>query len=132
MKTLALIKPDITCHRPEDCGDIIKYIVKHNFCIEDIRIQTWTRDLAETFYAEHKERPFFSGLCTFMTSGPVWALRLDRADAVKTWRTLMGATNPAEAHMGTLRCMYGASIDHNALHGSDSETSAARELSLVF
>ena len=87
---------------------------------------------AEGFYAVHRERPFFGSLTTFMSSGPVVVLALEAPDAIKKWRTLMGATDPAKADAGTLRKEFGASIENNATHGSDAPETAAFELGYFF
>ena len=87
---------------------------------------------AEGFYAVHRERPFFGSLTQFMSSGPVVVLALEADDAIKKWRTLMGATDPAKAEAGTLRKDFGASIENNATHGSDAPETAAFELGYFF
>jgi nucleoside-diphosphate kinase len=87
---------------------------------------------AEGFYAVHRERPFFASLTTFMSSGPVVVLALEADDAIRKWRTLMGATDPAKADAGTLRKEFGASIENNATHGSDAPETAAFELGYFF
>jgi nucleoside-diphosphate kinase len=91
-----------------------------------------TRDQAEGFYAVHKERPFYSDLCTFMTSGPVVVQVLEGDDAVKLNRDVMGATNPADAAEGTIRKTYAESIEANSVHGSDSDENAAIEIAFFF
>jgi nucleoside-diphosphate kinase len=91
-----------------------------------------SREQAEGFYAEHKERPFFNALVSFMTSGPVMIQVLEGEDAVRKNREIMGATNPKDATAGTLRADYAASIDENAVHGSDAAASAAREIAYFF
>jgi nucleoside-diphosphate kinase len=87
---------------------------------------------AEAFYAVHKERPFFSGLVTFMTEGPVLLMVLEREDAVPKWRELMGATNPADAAEGTIRKQFSQNIERNSVHGSDSLETAAQEIPFFF
>jgi nucleoside-diphosphate kinase len=91
-----------------------------------------TRQEAEGFYDVHRERPFFSGLTEFMSSGPCVVMALEREGAVKAWRDLMGATDPANADVGTLRKEFGASVGENATHGSDSDENAAIEISYFF
>ena len=91
-----------------------------------------TRAQAEGFYAVHRERPFFAGLTTFMSSGPVMVLALEAPDAIRKWRTLMGATDPAKADAATLRKEFGTSIERNATHGSDAPDTAAFELGYFF
>ena len=97
-----------------------------------MRIQHLTKREAEGFYAVHRERPFFGGLTDFMCSGPCVLLALEASDAIRKWRTLMGATDPAKADPGTLRKDFGASIERNAMHGSDAAETAAFELSYFF
>jgi nucleoside-diphosphate kinase len=91
-----------------------------------------TRKQAEGFYAVHRERPFFAGLTAFMSSGPAVVLALEAPDAIKKWRTLMGATDPAKADAGTIRKEFGTSIERNATHGSDAAETAAFELGYFF
>ncbi len=93
---------------------------------------TLTKPEAEGFYAVHRERPFFGSLTSFMSSGPAIVLALEAPDAIKKWRTLMGATDPAKADAGTLRKDFGKSIEHNATHGSDAPETAAYELGYFF
>ena len=90
------------------------------------------RALVEDFYGEHRERPFYGELCNYITSGPVVTLRLERDNAVAALRELIGATNPAEAATGTIRDLYGASLQNNAIHASANLNDAARELGLIF
>ena len=90
------------------------------------------RALVEDFYGEHRERPFYGELCDYITSGPVVTLRLERDNAVAALRELIGATNPAEAATGTIRDLYGASLQNNAIHASANLDDAARELGLIF
>ncbi len=91
-----------------------------------------TRKQAEGFYAVHRERPFFAGLTTFMSSGPAVVLALEAPDAIRQWRTLMGATDPAKADAGTIRKEFGTSIERNATHGSDAPETAAFEVGYFF
>lgn len=91
-----------------------------------------TQRQAEGFYAVHRERPFFSGLVEFMSSGPSVVMALEKENAVKSWRDLMGATDPAKADEGTLRKLFGGSVGENAVHGSDSDENAAIEISYFF
>ena len=128
--TLAIIKPDAVAARK--IGPIIQRIEDAGFQIRAIQMRRLSREQAEGFYAVHRERPFFSSLTTFMSSGPVVVLALEARDAIKQWRTLMGATDPGKADAGTLRKDFGASIEHNATHGSDATETAAFELSYFF
>lgn len=113
-------------------GSILQRIETAGFQIRAMRRLHLTRALAEGFYAVHRERPFFAGLTTFMSSGPVVVLALEAPDAIKKWRTLMGATDPAKADAGTLRKEFGTSIERNATHGSDAPETAAFELGYFF
>ncbi len=128
--TFAIIKPDAV--RARVAGQIIQRIENEGFQIRAMRLVSLTKREAEGFYAVHRERPFFSSLTTFMSSGPAIVLALEAPDAIKKWRTLMGATDPAKAEAGTLRKQFGASIEHNATHGSDAPETAAFELAYFF
>ena len=129
-KTFALIKPDAVA--AGNTGAIISRIEKEGFTIAGMRKMKITRAQAEAFYGVHKARPFFGELVSFITSGPVVALALEKADAISAWRDLMGATNPAQAAEGTLRKEFGTSIGTNATHGSDAAETAQFELALFF
>jgi len=128
--TFAIIKPDAV--KARFTGPIIQRIEEAGFQIRAMRLRQLTQKDAEGFYAVHKERPFFASLTTFMSSGPVVVLALEAPDAIKTWRALMGATDPAKAEPGTLRKEFGASIENNATHGSDAPETAAFELGYFF
>lgn len=129
-RTFAIIKPDAV--RSRLTGRIIQRIEDEGFQIRAMRMVNLTKQEAEGFYAVHRARPFFSSLTTFMSSGPVVVLALDAPDAIKKWRTLMGATDPAKADAGTLRKEFGQTIEHNATHGSDAPETAAFELGYFF
>jgi len=129
-RTLAIIKPDAV--KARNTGRIIQRIEEAGFTIRAMRLLNLSKNEAEGFYAVHRERPFFSSLTTFMSSGPVVVLALEAPDAIKKWRTLMGATDPAKAEAGTLRKEFGASIENNATHGSDAAETAAFELGYFF
>lgn len=129
-RTLAIIKPDAV--KARYTGRIIQRIEDGGFSIRAMRMLSLSKKEAEGFYAVHRERPFFSSLTAFMSSGPVVVLALEAPDAVKKWRTLMGATDPAKADAGTLRKEFGASIENNATHGSDAAETAAFELGYFF
>lgn len=129
-KTLGIIKPDAIWAK--NAGDIIKIIELNNFVIRGMRKLHLTREQAEAFYAVHKERSFFKELVDYMISGPVIVLALEKENAIADWRTLMGATNPAQAHVGTLRKMFGTSIGNNATHGSDAPETAVNEVKFFF
>lgn len=128
--TLAIIKPDAVAAR--HTGRIIQRIQEDGFQIRAMRLVHLTRRQAEGFYAVHRERPFFAGLTTFMSSGPAVVLALESSDAIKKWRTLMGATDPAKADPGTIRKEFGTSIERNATHGSDAPETAAFEVGYFF
>jgi nucleoside-diphosphate kinase len=129
-RTLTIIKPDSV--ENGNTGKIIAHLEREGFRILAGRMMRLTVDQARAFYAVHKERPFYNDLVTYMTSGPVWPLALERDDAVVCLRSVMGATNPAEADAGTIRALYGESIERNAIHGSDSPENAAIEIAFFF
>jgi nucleoside-diphosphate kinase len=129
-RTLAIIKPDAVAAR--HAGSIIQRIEEAGFQIRAMRMLHLTGAEAEGFYAVHSARPFFGSLTTFMSQGPVVVLALEAPDAIKKWRTLMGATDPAKADAGTLRKEFGQSIENNATHGSDAPETAAFELGYFF
>jgi nucleoside-diphosphate kinase len=129
-RTLAIIKPDAVAAR--QAGKILQRIEDAGFQIRAMRQVNLTKPEAEGFYAVHRERPFFASLTGFMSSGPAIVLALEAPDAIKKWRTLMGATDPAKADAGTLRRDFGKSIEHNATHGSDAPETAAYELGYFF
>jgi len=129
-QTLAIIKPDAVAARY--AGRIIQRIEEAGFQIRAMRLLRLSQTEAEGFYAVHRQRPFFKSLTSFMTSGPVVVLALEAEDAIKKWRALMGATDPAKADAGTLRKEFGASIENNATHGSDAPETAAFELGYFF
>ena len=129
-RTLAIIKPDAVDRRL--AGKIIQRIEEAGFQIRAIRRVHLSQKEAEGFYAVHRERPFFGSLTAFMSSGPAIVLALEAPDAIKKWRTLMGATDPAKADSGTLRKDFGASIENNATHGSDAPDTAAFEIGYFF
>ena len=129
-RTLAIIKPDAMAAR--HAGRIIQRIEEAGFTIRAMRLVKLTRAEAEGFYAVHRERPFFPSLTTFMSSGPAVVMALEAPDAIRKWRTLMGATDPGKADAGTLRKEFGQSIERNATHGSDAPDTAAYELGYFF
>jgi nucleoside-diphosphate kinase len=128
--TFGIIKPDAV--RAGKQGAIIQRILDAGFKIRGMKLIHQTKKQAEGFYAVHAERPFYGELTEFMSSGPCVVLVLEKENAVKAWRDLMGATNPAEAAEGTLRKEFASSIGENAVHGSDSEENAAIEISYFF
>jgi len=129
-RTLAIIKPDAVAAR--DVGRIIQRIEEAGFTIRAIQMRHLSVKEAEGFYAVHRERPFFASLTKFMSSGPCIVMALEADGAIKKWRDLMGATDPAKADAGTLRKDFGASIENNATHGSDAPDTAAYELGYFF
>ena len=129
-RTLAIIKPDAVAR--QSVGMIITRIEENGFEICGLRLLRLSRSDAEGFYSVHKDRPFFESLATFMSSGPIVVLALRAPDAIKRWRQLMGATDPAKAEAGTLRREFGSSIERNATHGSDATETASDELNYFF
>jgi|TARA_B110000305_G_scaffold72665_1_gene81517 nucleoside-diphosphate kinase len=128
--TLSIIKPDAVTKNV--IGEIYSRFEKAGLKIIASKMQNLSKDKAGGFYAEHKERPFYSDLVDFMTSGPVVIQVLEGDDAIIIHRDLMGATNPKEAESGTIRADFADSIDANAVHGSDSTASAQREIAYFF
>lgn len=128
--TFGIIKPDAV--RAGQTGDIIKRINDAGFKFRAMKALHMSLREAEGFYAVHRERPFFPGLTEFMSSAPCVVMVLEKEDAVKAWRDLMGATDPAKADAGTLRKEFGGSLGENAVHGSDSDENAAIEISYFF
>jgi len=129
-RTLSIIKPDAVAKNA--VGQILSRFEAADLQVIALKMQQLTQAQAEGFYAEHSERPFFKDLVAFMTSGPVSVQVLEGEGAILKNRDLMGATNPKEADAGTIRADFATSIDANAVHGSDSETSAAREVAYFF
>ncbi|MCX7835175.1 MAG: nucleoside-diphosphate kinase [bacterium] len=129
-RTLCIIKPDAV--KENHIGDIIHIIEREGFLIGAMEMLQLTKQQAENFYAIHKERPFFQSLVQYMTSGPVVVLALFRENAVTHWRNVIGSTNPMEADYGTIRRMFGKSIEANAVHGSDSIENGEKETDFFF
>jgi nucleoside-diphosphate kinase len=129
-RTLAIIKPDAVERRL--AGRIISRIEDSGFQIRAMRRLHLSKQQAEGFYAVHRARPFFASLTEFMSSGPAIVMVLEAPDAIKKWRTLMGATDPAKADAGTLRKEFAQSIERNATHGSDAPDTAAYEIGYFF
>ena len=128
--TFGIIKPDAV--RAGKTGAIIQRITDSDFKIRAMKLIHLTRREAEGFYAVHRERPFFGELTTFMSSAPCVVMALEKENAVRAWRDLMGATDPAKAEEGTLRRDFAMSIGENAVHGSDSEENAKIEIAYFF
>jgi nucleoside-diphosphate kinase len=129
-RTFSMIKPDAV--QAGHVGGILAVLEKEGFKIRGLRMTHLSKAQAGAFYAVHRERPFYASLVTFMTEGPVVAIVLDRADAVKKLREVMGATNPANAAEGTIRKLFAESIERNAIHGSDAPETAAQEIPFFF
>ena len=128
--TFGIIKPDAV--RAGRTGAVLQRVLDAGFKLRAMKLIHLTTREAEGFYYVHKARPFFGGLTDFMSSGPCVVLCLESEGAIKKWRDLMGATDPAKADAGTLRKDFGASIDNNATHGSDAPETAAFELGYFF
>jgi nucleoside-diphosphate kinase len=129
-RTFGIIKPDAV--KNGHTGEIISMIQKDGFRIVGMKMQRLAKHEAEAFYLVHKERPFYAGLVTFMTEGPVVVLALERENAIARWRELMGATNPANAAEGTIRKRFAENIERNSVHGSDASETAAQEIPFFF
>ena len=129
-KTLSIIKPDAV--ERNLIGQIVAIFEKNLLMIYSIKKITLSKKMAEDFYFVHKERPFFNDLCTYMSSGPVVVMVLEGNNAVLKNREIMGATNPKDAAKGTIRNLYGISLDKNSVHGSDSEENAKIEIDFFF
>ena len=129
-RTFSIVKPDAVAKGAT--GDIIHMITQNCFRIIGMRMVEITKQQAEGFYAVHASRPFFDSLTTFMSSGPIVVLALEKHNAIANLRKLMGATNPANAEPGTIRKKWAESIEKNAIHGSDADDTARFELSYFF
>ena len=129
-RTFAIVKPDAV--RRGLTGDILKRIEAAGLTIVALRKLHLSRADAEKFYDVHKARPFFGGLCEYMTSGPVVVLVLQGEGAISKWRGLMGATDPKKAEAGTIRKDFGIDVEQNATHGSDAPETAAQEIAFFF
>ena len=128
--TLSIIKPNAVAKNV--VGQILERFESADLTIVACRMQRLSREKAEGFYAEHRERPFFNDLVAFMTSGPVFVQVLEGENAISVNRDLMGATDPEKAETGTIRADFADSIEANAVHGSDSPESASREIAYFF
>ncbi len=129
-RTLSIVKPNAV--EDNNIGNIVARFEKEGLRIAAAKLTRLSKEKAEGFYIEHKERPFFGSLVSFMTSGPVLLMALEGENAITRNREIMGATNPAEADEGTLRKLYAKSLEANAVHGSDSKASAEREIAYFF
>ena len=129
-RTYTMVKP--TAMRKGFGAAIMNKITEGGFKIIGAKMTKLSKEEAEAFYAVHKERPFFGELTTFMSSGPIIAIALEKENAVEAYRNFIGATNPADAAEGTIRQLYGTNIGENAIHGSDSDENAANEIKFFF
>ncbi len=129
-RTLSIIKPDAVAKNV--VGQIYSRFESNGLKVIAARMMSLSRAEAEGFYAVHRERPFFPGLTEFMSSGPCVVMVLEKEGAVKAWRDLMGATDPAKADEGTIRKEFGSSVGENATHGSDSDENATTEIAYFF
>ena len=130
MKTFFMIKPDGV--QRNLVGEFISRVEAKGFSITKIKMMTISKELAEEHYGEHKDKPFFNDLVSFITSGPVVAMQVEGENVVLQIRNLMGATNPSESTPGSIRGDLATELDKNVVHGSDSDESAERELTLFF
>lgn len=128
--TLAILKPDTVS--AGNAGKVLAHLEQEGFKLRGVELLRLTRGQAEAFYEVHRERPFYASLVEFMTEGPVVAVALEREDAVSYLRQVMGATDVSQAAPGTVRALYGTSIERNAIHGSDSPENARREVGFFF
>ena len=128
--TLLIVKPDGV--RRHLIGEVLRRVEEAGLTIDDLRMETIPRATAEEHYGEHREKPFYDELVTFITGGPVVVAKISGENAISTWRELMGPTDPADAPAGTIRGDFASVITENVVHGSDSPESAARELALFF
>lgn len=129
-RTLVLIKPDGVARGL--VGEVLGRIERKGYKIVALEQRTLTRDIAENHYGEHKDKPFFNDLVTFITSAPLVAAVIEGNEAIVSWRSMMGATNPVNAAPGTIRGDFATETQNNVTHGSDSPESAAREIALFF
>lgn len=129
-KTLAIIKPDAV--KDNHVGEIITMINKAGFKVKALKMIKLSEDVAKAFYEIHKDKPFYGELVEYMTSGPCVPIALEKENAVEDYRKLIGATDPAKAAEGTVRKLYARSVQFNAVHGSDSDENAAKEIAFFF
>ncbi len=131
-QTYFMIKPEIVAAGEQKVGEILAIANRAGFRITGLQMQQLDRATVENFYGEHEGKPFFGDLCDYIAGGPVVAIRMEREDAVPKLRELIGATNPADAAIGTIRDLYGASLQNNAVHASANPGDAERELGIIF
>lgn len=131
-QTYFMIKPEIVAAGDQKVGEILAMVNRAGFRITALQMRQLDRATVEDFYGEHRGKGFFADLCGYIAGGPVVAVRLERDDAVAKLRELIGATDPAKAAIGTVRDLYGASLQNNAVHASANPGDAARELGIIF
>ncbi len=131
-QTYFMIKPEIVAAGDQKIGSILDIVNRAGFRITGLGLRILSRELVEDFYGEHRGKPFYGDLVDYIAGGPVVTVRLERDNAVADLRDLIGATNPADAATGTIRDLYGASLQNNAVHASANPEDAARELGLIF
>ncbi len=131
-QTYFMIKPEIVAAGSQKIGEILAIANRAGFRITALQMRRLDRATVENFYGEHQGKGFFGELCDYIAGGPVVCVRLEREDAVAKLRELIGATNPANAAIGTIRQLYGASLSQNAVHASANADDAARELGIIF
>lgn len=129
-RTYAMVKPDGV--KRGLVGEVVSRLENKGFKIVGMKLMQIPRELAETHYGEHKGKPFFEDLVSFITSGPVVAMVVEGENAIAEWRKMMGATNPKDADLGTIRGDYASTIDENVVHGSDAPATAEREIGIFF
>ncbi len=129
-QTYLMIKPELVADQV--IGEILKMLTDNRFRIVRLELKELSAETVKEFYVEHEGKPFYGELVSYITSGPVVAVQLEKDNAVKDLRALVGATNPAEAAPGTIRYLHGRSLQNNGVHASDSDPSAERELGIIF
>lgn len=129
-QTYLMIKPELVAD--QTIGEIIKMLTDNRFQIRQLEMKKLSPETVKAFYVEHEEKPFYGDLVAYITGGPVVAVRLEKENAVADLRLLVGATNPENAAPGTIRYLYGRSLQNNGVHASDSDPSAERELGIIF
>ena len=129
-RTFAMVKPDGVKRRL--VGEVVSRLERKGFTIAEMKLMNISRETAEKHYGEHEGKPFYEGLVSFITSGPVVAMIVEGENAIAEWRKMMGATNPADAELGTIRGDFASTIDENVVHGSDAPETAKREIEIFF
>ena len=129
-RTYAMVKPDGV--KRGLVGEVVKRLENKGFTLVGMKLMQISQETAETHYGEHEGKPFFEGLVSFITSGPVVAMVVEGENAISEWRKMMGATNPKDADLGTVRGDYATTIDENVVHGSDAPATAEREIGIFF